>query len=110
MYVSMNSLNATLRKGTQRAGGVEAGAGPAPLFDSPATLVLNPLEVLRLKSRSFPFSSEITELFSTLFRGGDSQGFLFVVVKVARVAGTLALRDERRLDLKERREDLESAD
>ena len=100
------------RCGRGRSGrvGVEAGDGPSTLFASPATLVLNPLEVLRLKTRSFPFSSEITELFSTLFRGGDSQGFLFVVVKVARVAGTLALRDERRLDLKERREDLESAD
>ena len=110
MYVSMNSLNATLRKGTQRAGRAEAGAGPPTLSPRPPCWFLNPLEVLRLKSRSFPFSSEITELFSTLFRGGDSQGFLFVVVKVARVAGTLALGDERRLDLKERREDLESAD
>ena len=42
MYVSMNSLNATLRKGTQRAGGVEAGAGPPTLFASPAMLVPEP--------------------------------------------------------------------
>ena len=100
------------RCGRGRSGRVGLRHGP----DRPRSLprppcwFLNPLEVLRLKSRSFPFSSEITELFSTLFRGGDSQGFLFVVVKVARVAGTLALGDERRLDLKERREDLESAD
>ena len=42
MYVSMNSLNATLRKGTQRAGGVEAGDGPPTLFASPAMFVPEP--------------------------------------------------------------------
>ena len=99
------------RCGRGRSGRAGSRQGPdRPRSLTRPWLVLNPLEVLRLKSRSFPFSSEITELFSTLFRGGDSQGFLFVVVKVARVAGTLALGDERRLDLKERREDLESAD
>ena len=47
----------------------------------------------------FYSSLEIIELLCTLLGGGNSEGLLLVVVKVGGVPGSLALRDEGRLNL-----------
>ncbi len=60
-----------------------------------------PVSNVVFSSASVQFFLEIVELFRAFFGGGDPESLLFVVVEVGGVAGTLALRNEGGLDLKQ---------
>lgn len=61
------------------------------------------LQQVAFKSRVHLYPAtdlELGKLLGTLLRGRDPQSLLFVVVEVACVPGSLALGDERSLDLR----------